>query len=170
MAPDTDSSGTDSSGFDIGERPSRTPWPPIVLLAVIVAAIVLGYLAPLPWPGLDDTPAHLIGLGIGAAGIVLLAWAILTLRSHGTTVLPDVGATTLVTTGPYRRFRNPIYLADAMILLGAAEVTKNVWLVAAAAVFAGLVTWLAILPEERHLARKFGQTYLDYKAKSRRWI
>jgi protein-S-isoprenylcysteine O-methyltransferase Ste14 len=85
-------------------------------------------------------------------------------------VLPDVGATQLVTSGPYWRYRNPIYLADAMILLGAAELTKNIWLVAAAAVFAGLVTWLAILPEELHLERRFGQAYLDYKKKSRRWI
>jgi protein-S-isoprenylcysteine O-methyltransferase Ste14 len=160
----------DSNGFDIGERPSEVPWPPILLLGVIVAAIALGYLAPLPWPGLDDMAARLIGLGIGAAGIVLLAWAILTLRGHGTTVLPDVGATSLVTSGPYRRFRNPIYLADAMILLGAAELTKNAWLVVAAAAFAALVTPLAILPEERHLARRFGEAYLDYKAKSRRWI
>ncbi|KAB2939989.1 MAG: isoprenylcysteine carboxylmethyltransferase family protein [Hyphomicrobium sp.] len=159
-----------NTSFDIAERPSQVPWPPILLVAVIVPAIALGYLAPLTWPGLDDTAARLIGRGIGVAGIALLIWAILTLRRHGTTVLPDAGATSLVTSGPYRRFRNPIYLADAMILLGAAELTKNVWLVVAAALFAALVTWLAILPEERHLERKFGQAYLDYKAKSRRWI
>lgn len=159
-----------STSFDIAERPSRVPWPPILLVAVIVPAIALGYLVPLAWPGLDDTPARLIGRGIGLAGIALLVWAILTLRRAGTTVLPDVGATSLVTSGPYRRFRNPIYLADAMILLGVAELTKNVWLVVAAALFAALVTWLAILPEERHLERKFGQAYRDYKAKSRRWI
>jgi protein-S-isoprenylcysteine O-methyltransferase Ste14 len=159
-----------SNSFDSGERPSQVPWPPIVLVSVIAAAIVLGYLAPLPWPGLDDTPARMIGLGIGVVGMALLAWSILTLRQHGTTVLPDVGATALVTSGPYRRYRNPIYLADAMILLGAAELTKNAWLVAAAAVFAALVTWLAILPEERHLERRFGKDYLDYKQKSRRWI
>jgi protein-S-isoprenylcysteine O-methyltransferase Ste14 len=158
------------TSFDIGERPSQVPWPPILLVGVIVAAIALGYLAPLPWPGLDDTPAPIIGYGIGIAGIFLLAWAIVTLRRHDTTMLPDVGATSLVTSGPYWRYRNPIYLADAMILLGVAELTKNIWLVAAAATFAALVTWLAILPEERHLERKFGQAYLDYKAKSRRWI
>ena len=106
----------------------------------------------------------------GAAGIVLLIWALLTLRGHGTTFLPDAGATTLVTTGPYRRFRNPIYLADTMILLGAAEITKNIWLVIAAAGFAALVTWLAILPEERHLEHRFGDAYRAYKSKSRRWI
>ena len=155
---------------DTADRPSTVPWPPIVLVTVIIAAIALNYLAPVSWPGLDDTPARIIGRGIGIIGIILLLWAILTLRRHGTTVLPDVGATSLVTSGPYWRYRNPIYLADAMILLGAAELTKNVWLVAAAAVFAALVTWLAILPEERHLERRFGQAYLDYKKKSRRWI
>jgi len=159
-----------TSGLDTGDRPSTVPWPPILLVGVIVAAIALGYFAPLPWPGLDDAPAHGIGLAIGAGGLVLLVWALLTLRSHGTTMLPDVGASHLVTTGPYRRFRNPIYLADAMLLLGVAELTKNVWLVVAAAVFAILVTFLAILPEERHLERRFGRSYLEYKSKSRRWI
>jgi protein-S-isoprenylcysteine O-methyltransferase Ste14 len=158
------------ASFDIAERPSAMPWPPIILAGVVIAAIVLGYVSPLPWPGMDDAPARAIGLGIGIAGAALLAWAIVTLRSFDTTLLPDVGATHLVTSGPYRRFRNPIYLADAMILLGVAELTKNAWLVIAAGVFAALVTWLAILPEELHLERRFGKDYLDYKAKSRRWI
>lgn len=158
------------TSFDIAERPSQLPWPPILLVAVIAAAIVLGYISPLPWPGLDDLTARIIGRSIGIVGIVLLVWAILTLRRHDTTVLPDVGASHLVTTGPYRRFRNPIYLADTMILFGAAELTKNVWLVIAAVGFVLLVTWLAILPEEQHLERRFGQAYVDYKAKSRRWI
>jgi protein-S-isoprenylcysteine O-methyltransferase Ste14 len=152
------------------DRPSTVPWPPIVLAGVVIAAVALGYVAPIGWPGVDDTLARLIGLGIGAAGVALLVWGILTLRRHGTTVLPDVGATALVTDGPYWRYRNPIYLADAMILLGIAELTHNVWFVAAAAAFVALVTWLAILPEERHLERRFGKAYLDYKAKSRRWI
>lgn len=152
------------------DRPSRVPWPPLLLAGGVVGAVALGYLAPVSWPGIDDSPAHAIGLGIGAAGVALLAWGIMTLRRHGTTVRPDAAADSLVTTGPYRRFRNPIYLADCLILLGLAEVTKNVWFVAAAAAFAALVTWLAILPEERHLQRRFGAAYLDYKAKSRRWI
>jgi protein-S-isoprenylcysteine O-methyltransferase Ste14 len=101
---------------------------------------------------------------------VLLIAAIVTLRRHGTTVLPDVGATVLVTDGPFRRFRNPIYLADCLILLGLAELTKNVWFVIAAVVFAILVTWLAIRPEEAHLEARFGDAYLDYKAKTRRWL
>jgi protein-S-isoprenylcysteine O-methyltransferase Ste14 len=94
----------------------------------------------------------------------------LTLRMAGTTVRPHAGASALVTTGPYRRFRNPIYLADCLILFGIAELTKNVWFVIGAFAFGLLVTWLSILPEERYLERRFGRAYLDYKAKSRRWI
>jgi protein-S-isoprenylcysteine O-methyltransferase Ste14 len=159
-----------SAGSDIAERPSRIPWPPILLAGVLAGAIALGYLLPLTWPGLDDWPARAVGLGIGLAGIVLLVVSIITLRRHDTTVLPDVGASALVTSGPYRRFRNPIYLADCMILLGLAELTKNVWFVVGAAVFAVLVTRLAILPEERHLEARFGDAYRAYKAKSRRWV
>lgn len=159
-----------NNSFNIEDRPSQVPWPPIVLAGAVASAIVLGYAAPLPWPGIDDTAAKVIGRGIGIMGIGMLVWAVLTLRSHDTTVLPDVGATHLVTSGPYSRFRNPIYLADAMIMLGVAELTKNVWLVVAAAVFVALVHWLAVIPEEQHLEARFGQGYLDYKAKSRRWI
>ena len=158
------------TGPDIAERPNRIPWPPILLVGVLVGAVALGLFLPLPWPGLDDWPARAVGLGLGVAGVALLISAILILRRHDTTVVPDVGATVLVTSGPYRRFRNPIYLADCLILLGLAELTKNVWLVIGAVLFAGLVTLLAILPEERHLERRFGRAYLDYKAKSRRWL
>jgi protein-S-isoprenylcysteine O-methyltransferase Ste14 len=158
------------TGSDTTERPSRIPWPPLLLIGVLVGAVALGRISPLPWPGLDDWPARAVGLGLGAAGVVLLIAAILALRRSGTTVLPDVGATVLVTSGPYRRFRNPIYLADCLILLGLAELTKNVWFVVGAALFALLVTVLSILPEERHLERRFGDAYLDYKAKTRRWL
>jgi len=159
--------GTD---LDISARPSRVPWPPVLLIGVLAAAVILGRLWPLPWPGLDDAPAHAVGLGFGAAGIVLLVASILTLHRHGTTLMPDAGASVLVSSGPYARFRNPIYLADCLILLGLAELTKNVWFVAAGAAFALLVTWLAILPEERHLEQRFGDAYLDYKSKTRRWL
>jgi protein-S-isoprenylcysteine O-methyltransferase Ste14 len=139
-------------------------------VGALAGAWLLGIVLPLPWPGLDDGPAHFVGLGIGVAGILLFAWAALTLRRHGTTILPDKAADKLVTDGPYAFRRNPIYLADVLILLGIAELTKNIWFVLLAAVFAVLVTWLAILPEERHLEARFGDEFRNYKARTRRWI
>ena len=154
----------------MSERPSYIPWPPILLVAAVVAAMLLARIYPLSWPGLNDTAAQAVGLSIGIGGIVLMAWSVWTLRRAKTTVLPNQGADTLVTTGPYKRFRNPIYIADVMLLLGMAELTKNIWFVIGAAIFVILVTWLAILPEERHLEARFGDEYTDYKQKSRRWL
>ena len=153
-----------------GERANTFPWPPVLLVALIVVSAGLSRVFPLSWPGVDDAPARIVGLGIGALGLVLIIAGVVTLHRHHTTVLPDKAATTLVTTGPYRFFRNPIYLGDVMMLFGLAELTKNVWFVIAAALFAVLVTLLQIVPEERHLEARFGAAYLEYKKRAKRWI
>lgn len=156
--------------MDIADRPSRIPWPPMLLVGAIAAGWALQRVRPLPWPGLDDWPARAVGLGLGLAGVALLAWAALTFRRHRTNILPNRGADALVTDGPFRRYRNPIYVADVLILLGAAELTKSLWMVLLLPVFVGLVTWLAILPEERHLQAKFGDAYRAYRERTKRWI
>lgn len=152
------------------DAPSRLPWPPILVAVLTLAAVTLGRLLPLPWPGQGDFAARVAGLCLGATGLALLAWSALTLRHHATTILPDKAATALVTDGPYRLRRNPIYIAHVLILLGIAELTRNVWFVILCVPYVALVTWLAVLPEERHLEARFGEAYRDYKARTRRWI
>lgn len=150
--------------------PARIPWPPILLLGAIAGAIGLGRALPLLWPGVDDAATRLVGRGLGFAGLALLIWSVWTLRRHGTAVRPDRPARTLVTDGPFRFRRNPIYLAHVLILLGVAELTKNVWFALLAVPYAALVTWLAILPEERHLEESFGDAYRAYKERTRRLL
>ncbi len=152
------------------ERPSSFPWPPVLLVLTVAAAWMLQILLPLSWPGIGDTASRIAGLGLGLAGLLLMGWAALTLRRAHTTVLPHSGATALVTDGPFRYRRNPIYLADMLILLGIAELTRNIWLVLLTPVFGILVTWLAILPEERHLEARFGDAYRAYKERTRRLL
>jgi protein-S-isoprenylcysteine O-methyltransferase Ste14 len=146
------------------------PWPPVLFVAAIISAWLLTRYVPLPWPGLDDTAAHWIGIAFGVAGSVLVASGFATLAKHRTTYLPHRASTNLVTTGPFARFRNPIYLGEALLLLYGAEITKSIWFVGAAVLFGLLVTVLQIIPEERHLEAAFGEEYLAYKARSRRWI
>lgn len=146
------------------------PWPPILFAVIVFAAAALGYLLPLFWPGENDLMAHIAGWSLGIAGLALLAWAAWTLRRHGTTILSDKAADVLVTDGPFRFRRNPIYIAQILILLGIAEVTQNIWFAILAVPLVPLVTWLAILPEERHLEDRFGEAYRAYKARTRRWI
>lgn len=152
------------------DRANTFPWPPVLLFALPVAAWAAGRAVPVEWPGVDDGPARFVGLVFGVLGLGLIVWAIVTLRNSGTTVMPDQRSDALVTTGPFSFFRNPIYLGEVLLLLSAAEITKNVWFVVAALLFAVLVTRLQIVAEERHLEARFGDAYAEYKARTRRWI
>jgi protein-S-isoprenylcysteine O-methyltransferase Ste14 len=152
------------------KRASALPWPPILLAAALGAGLVLGRLYPLPWPGLDDLAARVVGYALGAAGIALAAWGVFTLYRAETTVLPHKRVDRLVTHGAFRFRRNPIYMGEVLILLGLAQVTGNIWLAIMAPLFALAVLWLAILPEERHLEARFGEVYLEYKERTRRWF
>lgn len=151
-------------------RGKAVPWPPLLFLASVTAALVMTRFWPLPWPGINDAPAHWVGLGIGAAGIAFIAFGVKEFLAQETPISPLKPPTALVTTGVYRRFRNPIYLGMVLLLFGGAEMTKSIWFVVAGLVFAGLVTLLQIVPEERDLEARFGEAYLDYKSRSRRWI
>jgi len=151
-------------------RPSAVPWPPLLLVSTIAAAVLLGWAVPLPWFGVDDLPARVIGYGLGGAGLALAAWAIVTMATARANILPHRPATALITSGPFRIWRHPIYMADVLILLGLTQVTLNLWFIPAAALFAMLVTVLAIVPEERHLEAQFGDIYLTWRGRTRRWF
>lgn len=157
-------------GPTMTDTPSRIPWPPLLLVGFGGLAWVLGRVVPLPWPGLDDFPARVIGWAILAAGVVLMLWAIVAFQRARANILPHRAATTLITSGPFAIWRNPIYMADVLLLAGLAQPTLNVWFLLAAPLFAVAVYALAILPEEAHLERRFGEEYRRYKAQSRRWF
>lgn len=152
------------------DRANRVPWPPILLVDGVLAAWLAGRYAPLAWPGTDDLAARVVGIGFGVAGAALIAWAVITMRRANTTIMPHGRSDHLVTTGPFARFRNPIYLGDTLLFLFLAEITKNFYFVVAAVLFVILVTALQIIPEERHLKARFGEAYETYRARSRRWI
>ena len=152
------------------QRPSRIAWPPLLIAAALAAAVLLGRFHPLPWPGLNDLPAQIIGYGLGGLGVLLAAWGFITLNRAQTTVLPHRPVKRLVTRGAFGFRRNPIYMGEVLIFLGLAQVTGNIWMALVAPALAILLFALAILPEERHLEARFGEEYLAYKARTRRWF
>ncbi len=151
--------------------PSSVPWPPILYLAAIAIAIALHLLYPLPWIG-EPLSSLLFAVGwvILALAVLLFTAAVRTLRRGGTTVMPHKPSAHLVTAGPFGFTRNPIYLADTMIVIAMGLVLGSVWFLLCALVAAAATTRLAIRGEERHLAERFGKRYRDYAAKVRRWI
>jgi protein-S-isoprenylcysteine O-methyltransferase Ste14 len=91
-------------------------------------------------------------------------------KKHQTAIQPWKTTTVLVTDGLYARSRNPIYAGFCLVNVGLGLVADNLWLVLSALPGAWLVTKIAIEKEEAYLEQVFGQEYLDYKDKVRRWL
>jgi protein-S-isoprenylcysteine O-methyltransferase Ste14 len=150
--------------------PSRLPWPPIVYVGAVAAAALLHYVLPVRFPAAATAPLALIGVALLGGGVALDLAAIRTLARAGTTVRPDRATAVLVTGGPYAWSRNPIYLGNTLALTGLALVFDVPWFLVLAPVTALAVRQLAILPEERHLAARFGPAWGAYAARVRRWL
>ena len=150
-----------------GETAGVVARPPFIYAAGLAAGIALD--AKLPAP---DVPRSLRPLGIplmAGAGVLTTAF-FRALGRAGTSVDPHQPTTALVTDGPYRLSRNPVYLAMAMLYSGIALAANKPW------AFATLVPTLAVMQEgvikreERYLERLFGDEYLRFKVQRRRWI
>lgn len=155
----------------LNDRPSRVPWPPILLVAVLCIALAVDrWLMPFPIPFAETRGFRALGGLALAAGVGLVVWAAIELSRAGTTMLPDHAATTLVTTGPFAISRNPMYFGEVVALVGAALLFNKLALLLAAPVFAFAVKRLAIAGEEDHLRRRFGEAWEIYAEHTNRWI
>jgi protein-S-isoprenylcysteine O-methyltransferase Ste14 len=153
------------------DRPNRIPWPPLIYGGLALLALALHWNVPLPWPaGVARVVLAAVGLCLACAAIALDVTAALAFRRHRTTILPHRGATALITDGPFARSRNPIYLANTLLVCGAGLLFGIGWLVLAGLAGAVLTGKLAIEREERHLAARFGSEWQDYAARTPRWL
>lgn len=109
------------------------------------------------------------GIGLAGTGAVLLTAAALQFRRHQTTILPREVPQAMITTGVYAHSRNPIYVADALILAGLALIWDAASLVLVP-VFMAVITRRFILGEEAGLRAKFGAEFDAYAARVRRWL
>ncbi len=142
--------------------------PPVLLFIHVIAVILLRWLAPLPFvpPRLLEWLGYvLMVLGIGLAGGAVSRF----LRAH-TTTYPHGPVTTIVTSGPYRFSRNPIYLGFVCLLIGFSFAFRTYWGLILSPVLIVLLNILVIQHEEAYLERKFGETYTSYKSRVRRWL
>jgi len=150
-------------------RPATLVLPPLPYALALYASWYLDR-------NIGSTPLQLgqlgtwLGWGMVWAGLLLFAWTLFTFWRHRTTVNPYKPASCLVVEGPFRYSRNPIYVGDWLIYLGVTILLQTLWPL----VFAPLV-WLiirfgVIRHEEKHLKAKFGQEFVDFKARVRRWL
>ena len=140
---------------------------PVWLLVLILAALALDALLKAP-AILQYRPA---GVALILAGLGLGVWAVLTFRKLRAQIKPhsDVHGT-LVASGPFLFSRNPMYLANVVIGVGAALVAGT-WLMWLVPVVLFMLDELVIIPfEERSVERTFGDAFRAYRTRVRRWI
>jgi len=151
----------------INFSPNRVPWPPLIVLAVILAAFTMNTIIPM-----TVLPKTLSWFGVLLIAVALIVdgIAMVTMSRARTTIMPHRGSDALVTHGIFRYSRNPIYLANVLIVSGLGFWTGNLWFFVAALATFVLITKLAIEREEAHLSARFGEAFSAYCAKTRRWL
>jgi protein-S-isoprenylcysteine O-methyltransferase Ste14 len=150
------------------ETPGVIAPPPLIYLGGL--AVGLGLQALLPSTSLPGAVSWSLGGALLIAGGALARSFFRALARAGTPVSPYRVPTKLVATGPYRVTRNPGYLGMALAFAGIAVITQSLWALAALAVVLVVIDRGVIAREERWLERNFGEDYLRYKQRTRRWL
>lgn len=144
--------------------------PPVI--AAIIGALMWAANRSLPWGRIAfdfREPAALVLLAIGLLLMLIAAGQFIAAK---TTINPlrPARASTLITTGVFAISRNPIYLADLLILAALAIWFGNVFNAALLALFVWTINRYQIAPEEQALTQLFGEAYAAYRARVRRWL
>ncbi len=142
--------------------------PPTYLLIAIVVMVALHFLLPvirfitLPW--------NVLGIVLLAVGIVINVMADNAFKRAETTVKPFEESAALITDGVFTISRHPMYLGFVLVLIGVALLLGSLTPFFVIPVFVALMEVVFIQVEERMLAKQYGQAWLAYKAKVRRWV
>ena len=150
------------------DRAGVIVFPPLLFVSTFLVAFLLRFL--LPTPLLPASTALLVGLVPLLAGILLLLLAFRQMIRNKTTINPSGATTTIVGDGLYAYTRNPMYLALTLIYAGGCSIANAWWGLLLLIPLLMLVQKGIIEREEAYLTRKFGEEYLRYKGRVRRWL
>jgi protein-S-isoprenylcysteine O-methyltransferase Ste14 len=146
----------------------RVP-PPVVMAAAAFLMWASGKIV----PALDvEPPGWAAVIALFAGGLAIGVGAFLQFRRAGTTINPMTPdeSSALVTDGLYRFSRNPIYVADVLVLLAIALLVANALAFLVLPLFVAYVDRYQIRPEERALRERFGAQFDEYCRRVRRWL
>jgi protein-S-isoprenylcysteine O-methyltransferase Ste14 len=141
--------------------------PPLIYLLPLVAGLVLDRRVPIG--ALPEGPARLLGT-LSLAGVAVAIVALVAFHRAGTRPEPWKPTAALVTTGPYRISRNPMYLGFTFLYLGLSLWFGGYWCLVFLPLVLVVMTIGVIRREEAYLERLFGDEYRAYRARVRRWL
>jgi protein-S-isoprenylcysteine O-methyltransferase Ste14 len=157
---------------DTQDTPGLMMPPPIFLGVAVVLALILEWITGLSFLAAPavTSPQTWLGMIVLVAGVWLSVAGAREFDRNGTNINPFQPALTLVTTGPYRFTRNPMYLGMTIILLGFSLMLSLEWGIILTPVLLLAFDRLVVAREEAYLTAKFGTPYRDFLARTRRWL
>jgi len=139
---------------------------------IAIALLLLSWLASryLQQFNLIKKPYNQIGILVFLVGISLLFWSFYLFKKNKTPIIPGKKPTFVVAEGPYTFTRNPMYLGVTIALLGAAIYFGNILSFLSPLIFFLIMNFYFVPLEEKLMEGLFGNKYLNYKKKVRRWV
>lgn len=140
--------------------------PPLMFVLVFLAAIGLQHVVPLP----TSNAPHRLGFVLVVAGVAIaLSCVFLFLRTR-TTIVPHRTASTLVSVGPYRLTRNPMYVSLTLAYLGVASIRGELWPLVLLPIPLAVLQRVVIPFEEARMREAFRGDFDAYCQRVRRWL
>lgn len=158
----------ETSSKKVKDRPGVIAPPPLIFAAGFLAGGLVWRFH--EFPLLPKTTALAAGAGLVALGLAVIFVAWRQMVAAKTNIEPWHPTNAIVDTGVYALSRNPIYVAMAAIYVGAALIVNSFWFLPFLPLVLITIHFGVIRREERYLEQKFGDGYLGYKARVRRWI
>ena len=142
--------------------------PPLLYGVALAAGFLLQWIA--PHPILSSNARPWVGGALLASGVILAIWGRRVMEGAGTNVNPRLPATAVVSTGPFRLSRNPLYVALTLVYVGLALLANALWVLLFIVPVLVVMHYGVVRREERYLEAKFGDTYRAYRSRVRRYI
>ena len=158
----------DDPGVRADDNPGVIAQPPYIFLCFLA----LGFGLNAAWPlGLGLAGAQVPGgVAVLALGLLMATLAPREFARAGTSYQTRDPASALILRGLYRHSRNPVYVAFCLAPIGIGILVNSFWILISFIPSALLVYFIAIRKEEAYLEKKFGEEYIHYKQKVRRWL
>jgi len=150
------------------DSPGVIAFPPLIFAVTIVIGVAAHFIFPVAIT--PHTPWRILGtvLALTAGTIALSARA--QMVKAGTNIRPSLPSTAIVSGGPYRFTRNPMYLALCTLNLSIGLMLCDLIPVLLTLALAAVIHTGVIVREERYLEAKFGEVYSSYRRRVRRWL
>ena len=143
--------------------------PPVIYLSAVLTGVLLKWL--LGGSIAAGSGVRLVaGVVLLAAALGMMAWFARALKHTDQDPNPNTPTPSIISEGPFRYTRNPAYVALTAIQVSLALLLDNVWILVTLAPVLAVMHYGVILREEAYLTRKFGDEYLQYKTRVRRWL